>query len=211
MSLGGPIVSNFAHYFPNRIDRLVLLCPAGGLPRTQLPLARRIILSNLIPQPLLNKLVYVLPIRPIGDLGNWQVNKHKGFMHSFTVSWLSVVMGPGSALALHSTDPRTLLGHSRACVRALFSTTPRCTRRWSSRLARACALSGATTTRLCPCRRASVCCFPLWHMHTNLCTDTGPLSSDRLWRPGRPRGPRWWTLDHPHPPRGGGQAHARVS
>ncbi len=36
MSLGGPIAAHFAHYYPHRVDRLILLCPAGGTPNADL-------------------------------------------------------------------------------------------------------------------------------------------------------------------------------
>ncbi|PWZ02540.1 alpha/beta-hydrolase [Testicularia cyperi] len=89
MSLGGGIVSQFAYYFPDRIDRLLLLCPAGGTPNSQLGLVRKIIRSNIVPNWLVRQLlpyVPLLPTPPKGSLGWWQKTHHPGYTYSFTSS-----------------------------------------------------------------------------------------------------------------------------
>ncbi|CDU24097.1 related to 2-hydroxy-6-oxo-6-phenylhexa-2,4-dienoate hydrolase [Sporisorium scitamineum] len=89
MSLGGPIASHFAHYFPNRVDRLVLLCPAGGTPNADLRPAVKLIRSHLVPNLILQRLlrfVPLLPTPPKGSLAWWQAKYHPGYKFSFTSS-----------------------------------------------------------------------------------------------------------------------------
>ncbi|SNX81805.1 related to 2-hydroxy-6-oxo-6-phenylhexa-2,4-dienoate hydrolase [Melanopsichium pennsylvanicum] len=89
MSLGGPIASHFAHYYPNRVDRLVLLCPAGGTPNADLRPAVKLIRSHVIPNWLLQRLlrfVPILPTPPKGSLPWWQAKYHPGYNFSFTSS-----------------------------------------------------------------------------------------------------------------------------
>ncbi|PWN46631.1 alpha/beta-hydrolase [Violaceomyces palustris] len=89
MSLGGPIAANFAYFYPHRIKKLQLICPAGGLDRSKLPFGRRLLMSNLMPSGLMSLLLPLSPIVPSkekGSLGQWQLSNHKGFMYSFLSS-----------------------------------------------------------------------------------------------------------------------------
>lgn len=89
MSLGGGIVSCFAYYFPERVDRLLLLCPAGGTPLSDLKLALKVIRSKLFPTWLLSRILPVVPLLPTpqkGSLGWWQAKFHPGYNYSFAVS-----------------------------------------------------------------------------------------------------------------------------
>lgn len=89
MSLGGPIAAHFAHYFPHRVDRLVLLCPAGGTPNADLRPAVKLIRSHLVPNSVLQLLlrfVPLLPTPPKGSLAWWQAKYHPGYKFSFTSS-----------------------------------------------------------------------------------------------------------------------------
>lgn len=89
MSLGGPIAAHFAHYYPHRVDRLVLLCPAGGTPNAELRLPVKLIRSHLVPNRVLRRLlrfVPLLPTPPKGSLAWWQAQHHPGYKFSFTSS-----------------------------------------------------------------------------------------------------------------------------
>ena len=89
MSLGGPIASHFAHYYPQRVDRLILLCPAGGTPHSDLRPAVKLIRSHLLPNSLLRRLlrfVPLLPTPPKGSLAWWQAEYHPGYKFSFASS-----------------------------------------------------------------------------------------------------------------------------
>ncbi|EPQ26350.1 uncharacterized protein PFL1_05998 [Pseudozyma flocculosa PF-1] len=89
MSLGGAIVSQFAHYFPGRVRRLVLICPAGGTPRKHLGLARRMAFSRLMPVSVVRLLlgaVNILPKPPKGSVVHWQSENHAGYQYSFISS-----------------------------------------------------------------------------------------------------------------------------
>ncbi|TKY88632.1 hypothetical protein EX895_002263 [Sporisorium graminicola] len=89
MSLGGSIASYFAHYYPHRVDRLVLMCPAGGTPNAELRPAIKIIRSYLMPNWLLRRLLRFLPLLPTPPKGSliwWQAEYHPGYRFSFTSS-----------------------------------------------------------------------------------------------------------------------------
>lgn len=89
MSLGGPIAANFAHYYPDRVDRVVLLCPAGGTPNADLRPAVKLIRSHIVPNWLLRRLIRFIPLLPTppkGSLPWWQERNHPGYKFSFTSS-----------------------------------------------------------------------------------------------------------------------------
>ncbi|KAF4553128.1 Hypothetical protein D9617_8g051410 [Elsinoe fawcettii] len=56
-SLGGGIAAGFTAYFPNLVEGLVLIAPAGLLRATRIATSSRLLYSGLIPQPLVNWLV----------------------------------------------------------------------------------------------------------------------------------------------------------
>ena len=84
MSLGGPIATCFSYYFPERINKVYLLCPAGGTPKSQLPLIRRLVLShyNFIG---IRAILSLGPLNPpkAPGIGQWQAKNHPGFMTAF--------------------------------------------------------------------------------------------------------------------------------
>ncbi|CAO1623622.1 unnamed protein product [Sympodiomycopsis kandeliae] len=90
MSLGGGIVANFAYYFPNRVDKLIMICPAGATPRSALPAGFRVFLSNYLSignmQTLARTLPLGLPLSSSNPLVHWQTKKHPGFFFSFLSS-----------------------------------------------------------------------------------------------------------------------------
>lgn len=90
MSLGGGIVSNFARYFPSRVDKLILICPAGATPRPALRPGLRLFVSNYISiggmQSLAQLLPLGLPLSKTNPLVNWQMTRHPGFLFSFLSS-----------------------------------------------------------------------------------------------------------------------------
>ncbi len=87
MSLGGPIATTFAHYFPQRVKRLYLLCPAGGTPKHDLPFFRRFLLSHYNPfgTELLLRFGPLNP-RKSNDIAKWQCEHAPGFIPSFAKS-----------------------------------------------------------------------------------------------------------------------------
>lgn len=90
MSLGGGIVSNFTHYFPNRVNKLILICPAGATPRPSLRPGLRLFISNYISIGSMQGLAQILPLGlPLSSknpLVNWQMTHHPGFFFSFLSS-----------------------------------------------------------------------------------------------------------------------------
>ena len=84
MSLGGPIASSFAYYFPQRIKRVYLLCPAGGTPKSELPLLSRFGLSNynFFGFGAVMRFGAINP-RKSNDIAKWQVENHPGFLTAF--------------------------------------------------------------------------------------------------------------------------------
>ncbi|CAO1619997.1 unnamed protein product [Jaminaea pallidilutea] len=93
MSLGGGIVANFAYYFPQRVDKLILMCPAGASPKKQLKTGTRLFGSGFLTIPLMEAMVKTLPMGlPLSNanpLVAWQVHNHPGFFFSFLSSFRS--------------------------------------------------------------------------------------------------------------------------
>jgi alpha/beta superfamily hydrolase len=90
-SMGGTIATKFASYFPERVDKLLLISPAGFIKSQDLPwyensirigylhikLARSLLSNGIVTSHFLN----------LTDLLKWQSKNHKGFIHSFTVRY----------------------------------------------------------------------------------------------------------------------------
>lgn len=91
MSLGGAIIANFAHYFPNRVKKVVLICPAGATPREKLGRPGRVYASNYMSisamQALSKRIGLGLPLPASNPMVGWQLSKHPGFVHSFFSSF----------------------------------------------------------------------------------------------------------------------------
>lgn len=94
-SLGGCLGGSFASYFPDSIDKLFLIAPAGLLAGKDISFARRIAMTETIPTSLVNALkVLVIPgpkqIQEtvagdrvdVTDVSTWQQDNHKGFPRS---------------------------------------------------------------------------------------------------------------------------------
>lgn len=141
-SMGGGIVASFAYYFPDRIDKLVLVCPAGATPRPELPLLNRFFVSSWLSVGGMRALLPFAPV-PLPNspetIPGWQLRHHKGFLHSFLVRNALVV-----TFLVASTSPPTTNenlcypcfcvwnNNSRAYAVAQ-STTKRHSSTWSSR------------------------------------------------------------------------------
>lgn len=93
MSLGGGIVANFAHYFPDRVDKLILMCPAGAAPKSELRLGQRFFGSGYLAMPVMEAMARTLPLGlPLSSanpLVSWQARNHPGFFFSFLSSYRS--------------------------------------------------------------------------------------------------------------------------
>lgn len=151
MSLGGGIVSYFAYYFPERVDRLLLLCPAGGTPLSDLKIALKVIRSTLFPTWLLSRILPLVPLLPTpqkGSLGWWQAKYHPGYNYSFAVS-MSWPYGSGNVS--HSVSH-----FSRACKMDLSLAPARYSDPSSALLGLVYERSGATRTTLSLWKPASV-------------------------------------------------------
>lgn len=94
-SLGGGIASSFASWFPNSIERLILIAPAGLLDGRGLPLSRKIAKSEYVSYHLINKLKKVIVPKPneitrdvagdrvdVSHITQWQDAYHEGFPRS---------------------------------------------------------------------------------------------------------------------------------
>lgn len=95
-SLGGCLTSSFASYFPNTVDKLIIIAPAGLLSRQKQNLSRKIALSEYTPFALIRLLQkFVVPkakeaveqIAPgrvdVSKVSTWQTEHHKGFYRSY--------------------------------------------------------------------------------------------------------------------------------
>ncbi|CAO1628283.1 unnamed protein product [Parajaminaea phylloscopi] len=93
MSLGGGIVANFAHYFPERVDKLILMCPAGAAPKDQLRFGQRLFGSGYLGMSVMTAMAKTLPLGlPLSSanpLVSWQASNHPGFFFSFLSSYRS--------------------------------------------------------------------------------------------------------------------------
>lgn len=91
MSLGGAIVANFAHYFPDRVKKIVLICPAGAMPREAMGQAGRLYTSNYVSvgvmQTLSKNIGLGLPLPANNPIVAWQLTRHPGFPHSYFSSF----------------------------------------------------------------------------------------------------------------------------
>lgn len=88
-SMGGTIATTFASYFPDRVDKLLLLAPAGMIKSKRLPYFESFIRRGYLPLPLAQSMLLsgatTSQFLAFTDLIKWQSKNHKGFLHAFTV------------------------------------------------------------------------------------------------------------------------------
>jgi pimeloyl-ACP methyl ester carboxylesterase len=114
-SLGGGICADFASSFPNLVNGIVLLAPAGLIRPHHFTWKNRLMYSGILPQSLLQSVVRrsqkaeaatseefkdesppLSRSRPdvtIGSVVQWQVNNHPGFTYSFVSSLQNASIG----------------------------------------------------------------------------------------------------------------------
>lgn len=99
-SLGGGIASSFASWFPQSIERLILIAPSGLLDGNDLPLSRKIAKSEYVSYHLLHKLRKLIVPKPneivkdvagdrvdVSHITQWQDIYHEGFPRSCKNIW----------------------------------------------------------------------------------------------------------------------------
>ncbi|BFZ53983.1 hypothetical protein PYCC9005_001014 [Savitreella phatthalungensis] len=104
-SLGGGIVADFASYFPQSIDKVVMIAPAGLLVESSLPAVRRIAKSPHVPlavvsalQGLVRPRAHETKVQVGGDrrdlarVIDFQDRQHKGFLRSYLSTYRNAVI-----------------------------------------------------------------------------------------------------------------------
>lgn len=94
-SFGGSLATSFASYFPDSVQSVILIAPAGLLAQKEMPLVRRIAQSELVPFSLLHALQSTLVPKSkeivaktsagrvdVTHVSLWQSANHKGFSRS---------------------------------------------------------------------------------------------------------------------------------
>lgn len=109
MSMGGPIASAFASFYPDRVHAVVLLCPAGATPRRDLKLSSYLIRSSWFPHSLAKLFILgnfaPLPVpKSIDTLPGWQLKFHPGFAFALTSSIQSAPLYDGTAFLQNVVD-----------------------------------------------------------------------------------------------------------
>lgn len=99
-SLGGGLASAYTSWFPQSVEKLVLIAPAGLLARSQQPITRKIALSEYTPYGLIDALKQFVVPKPkevveqvtggrvdVTKVSLWQTDNHEGFKRSYLSSF----------------------------------------------------------------------------------------------------------------------------
>ncbi|KEQ74490.1 alpha/beta-hydrolase, partial [Aureobasidium namibiae CBS 147.97] len=86
-SLGGGIAASFTSYFPNIVESLVLIAPAGLMRSTRIHWTSKFLYGGFLPRKLVEYLISARrPSVSIANVVAWQLHHHAGFVSSFVSS-----------------------------------------------------------------------------------------------------------------------------